>query len=67
MKAWIARDKDGETFLHSSKPEREYEYWYSSSYCIPITKLPVTELPEGVNPQWEDEEPIEVELKIEKI
>ena len=61
MKAWIARDKDGETFLYSSKPERKYEFWFSSDYCFPII-----ELSEGVNPQWEDAEPIEVEISIAK-
>lgn len=32
--------------------------------AFPITK---DDLPEGVNPQWLDDEPIEVELKLEKI
>lgn len=62
MKLWIAKDEDGKIFLYSDKPEKEYEYWYSSGECFLIN-----ELPEGANPRWEDEEPIEVELKIKKV
>ena len=61
-RAWIARDEDGKAFLYSDKPSKGYYKWYNSGYYFPVT-----ELPEGVDPQWEDEEPIEVELKIEKV
>jgi hypothetical protein len=63
MKAWVAKDKDGMTFLYSKKPKKGDEDWNSSVY----TYYPINELPEGVNPQWEDKEPIEVELIIKAI
>lgn len=59
MKAWITKDEDGLIHLHSNKPEKGRNSWYSSGWYHIIY-----ELPEGVNPQWEDEEPIEVEFKI---
>lgn len=61
MKLYIAKDEDGRIFLYSNKPQKAYEYWDALGYSFPIT-----ELPEGANPQWEDDEPIEVELKIKK-
>ena len=61
MKAWIARDANGNVYLYKRKPRKGIIQWGSE------THFPITELPEGINPQWEDEEPIEVELKIEKI
>lgn len=63
MEAWIAKDKDGMIFLYSTKPKKGHEDWNSSIYNY----YPINKLPEGVNPQWEDKEPIKVELKIEKI
>lgn len=63
MKAWIARDEDGIIYLYSSKPRKGLEFWCSSSNNY----FPITELSKKANPQWEDEEPIEVELKIEKV
>ena len=61
MKAWIARDADGKVYLYKTKPEKGIIHWGSKCY------FPITEPPEDINPQWEDKEPIEVELKIEKI
>lgn len=61
MKAWIARDADGKVFLYKIKPRKGIIHWDSKCY------FHITELPEGVNPHWKDEEPIEVELKIEGI
>lgn len=58
--AWIARDRDGGVLLYYSKPVKLTE--------IPIWNGPIRikELPEGIDPRWEDEEPIEVELIIKK-
>ena len=61
MKAYIAKDKDGKIFLYSNKPEKVYSKWFDLGF-----DFPVTELLEGVNPQWSDEEPIEVIVNITK-
>lgn len=77
IKAWIARNEDeccgknGLLGLFLSKPikcEEEYGDGYhgiwvdkSGDYGYWITEQ---DLPEGCNPQWEDKEPIEVELTI---
>lgn len=54
---WIARDKDNELWLYSSKPHRVSGCWTSGYY--------EALLPEEMFPEltW-DNEPVEVELKI---
>lgn len=66
MKLWLARDKNGKIFAYSHKPIKIRGTWVYQwgVYFLPIEE---TDLPEGVNPQWEDKEPIEVEFKIEKV
>lgn len=61
MEVFIARDKDGKVYIYKRKPRKGIIHWGSEIH------FPITELPEGVNPQWEDKEPIKVNLKIEKI
>ena len=66
IKAWLVREEDGKIYLYSKKPEKCYigwETWYSSD----TDPIEVKELPEGVNPQWEDTEPIEVVFKVKKV
>ena len=75
MRAWIARDAEkiwGEDgghiymFFHE-KPEKKYirdeKGTWNNRRCD-STRLKQDELPEGLNPQWEDAEPIEVEITI---
>ena len=64
MKVWIAKDEDGKIFLYSEKPQRGRDVWIPNCYLLPTKE---ENLPQGVNPSWEDEKPIEVKLKIEKI
>lgn len=66
MKLWIARDKNGKIFAYNLKPIKISGTWVCQwgVYSLPIKEK---YLPEGVNPQWEDTEPIEVEFKIEKV
>lgn len=69
MKAWIARDEDRRIFIYfKDKPEKFIDrsgkyvsYWENSEDMLLIQK---EDLPEGINPQWSDEEPVEVELTI---
>lgn len=65
MKVYIARDKDGIAYLFEGKPHKESGYW--CAYDEQFVALCDSDLPEGVNPQWEDDEPIEVELTIKKV
>lgn len=65
MKAYIARDKCGDTYIYAEKPKKAQSVWTSSLWrAIHIYN---SDLPKGINPQWEDDEPIEVELTIKKI
>lgn len=51
--------------IRTDKSKKAQGVWSSSIWrAIHICN---SDLPEGINPQWEDDEPIEVELKIEKI
>ena len=62
MIAYIARDSNGIVYLYKSKPEKGLVDWLAKDNFFPIT-----ELPEDINPRWEDNEPIKVKLNIEKI
>lgn len=73
MLVWITRDEDGRLFIHfKEKPYKiidrstKYVSYWENSECKRIS-IQREDLPEGINPQWEDEEPIEVELTIERI
>lgn len=65
MKAWIARNVDGEVLMHSRKPHKikGLGVWGVEDADI----FPVYPLPEGINPQWEDDEPIKVEVTLKRI
>lgn len=66
MKAWVARNSDGSLYLFSdNKPTKGTFYWFNYGNFGSLT-ITEQDLPEGVNPQWSDDEPIEVELKIRK-
>lgn len=65
MKAYIARDKSGDIYMSTEKPRKGQEVW--SALIFKAIHIYNSDLPEGINPQWEDDEPIEVELTIKKI
>lgn len=64
MIGYVAKDKDGEVYLHTEKPVYEDEFcgWYSSHNMINITG----EFPEFDTMSYTDE-PIKVEIKLERI
>ena len=64
MKAWIARDWSGVVYLYPLKPQKEQLRWESvaQAYQFIDDRL----LPPDINPQWSDEEPIEVNVNITK-
>lgn len=71
MIIYIAKDKNREIFIYNYKPAKRGTIWACAGgvcqrgyHNFPIEE---TDLPESVNPQWEDDEPIKVNLKIEKI
>ena len=66
MKAYIARDKDGSIWGFREKPFKNDcdGEWLAVGGSIQLAQK---ELPEGINPQWEDENPIELELTITKV
>lgn len=63
MKAWITRDSRGKVYLFRDKPTKGAMWWVGGSICL----MHDDDLPEGINPQWTDAEPVEIELKIEKV
>ena len=65
MKAWIARDWSGVVYLYPLKPQKGKLRWESvaQAYQYIDDRL----LPPDINPQWEDEEPIEVEITIKRV
>lgn len=64
MKAYVVRTASDSIQIHFQKPSKSefFGSWESEDY-IQITS---NDLPKGINPSWEDEEPIEIELKISK-
>lgn len=70
LKVWATRNPNGKTELHfHTKPIKiidniDYDEWFSTSGCVTIKD---NILPKDINPQWTDNEPIQVQLKIEII
>lgn len=68
-KFYVARHRDGSLELFESCAP--YKYEEGGVWCYPgrSAKRDINEedLPEGVNPQWEDEKPTEVRIKLEKL
>lgn len=62
MEAYVVRTACDAIQIHFQKPSKSdfFGSWESEDY-VQITS---NDLPEGINPSWKDEEPIEVELKI---
>lgn len=67
LKAWIARDFDGDAHLFDDKPfkPKNSHFWIGRHLD---TKIPDRWLQQlNINPQWNDNEPIQVEIKIDII
>lgn len=63
VKAWITRDKDGDIWLFwEYKPIKNDLRWTNGTYCN--NKITEDQLPEGCNPKWSDDDPIEVNVRI---
>jgi hypothetical protein len=64
MIGYVAKDKDGEIYLHTEKPtyNNELEGWYSAPDMINITN----QFPKFNDMSYTDK-PIKVEIKLEKV
>lgn len=81
MKVWLTKNKDGGLFAFTHKPYKDTEYqiwdcddgdclWWCCNSDIGSLNMSCfifDNLSEDVNPKWSDNEPIEVEIKIEKV
>lgn len=64
MIGYVAKDKNGEVYLHTEEPtyNNELEGWYSAGEMTDITG----HFPEFDNMSYTDE-PIKVEIKLERV
>lgn len=62
-KAYIAQDKSGLTYLYVNKPFKQQQQWMDDLYDGYI-RLDANQIPDGICPKWEDEEPCQVEMVI---
>lgn len=60
VKVWIARDKSGELFLSSERPNKMENYWGSEVYTV-IFRLDSSLFP---SIKWEDDEPTEAYITL---
>lgn len=60
MNAYITKNKDGEVYLHFIRPFKlqSRRRWIGNIRSCKLTEP----LPENINPQWTDDEPVEVKL-----
>ena len=56
IKAWVARDEDGEIYVYTTEPWKLGGQWVTNDNGVDKNKFPQV--------KWEDEEPTKVELTI---
>jgi hypothetical protein len=68
LKRWVVRDADGVLTLYRNKPVKypDIGYWDDRA-SLWYAFIPDGFLPLDINPQWEDEEPIEIEMTIRRV
>lgn len=60
-KLWLTRDKDNSIWLHlKNKPFKAESKWINEGFAQCVDEEEVN----GLNPKWEDEEPIELEITL---
>lgn len=62
LKAWVARDENGMLYLYLAKPRKNQSKWLQN-ICFDFIALSRESFPEV---KWEDEEPTEVTISINK-
>ena len=60
VKVWLARDKDGELYAYSKRPNKLITYWWGNAYFLSI-ELDCTKFP---SVKWEDDEPTEAYITL---
>ena len=63
LEGWVARDEDGELYLHLMEPQKVTGQWTAPDLHLGYIKLGDVVFPEV---QWSDEEPTRVKITIEK-
>lgn len=68
LKRWVVRDKDGDLTLYRNKPVKypDWGFWDDRT-SLGYAFIPDGFLPLDINPQWEDEEPTEIEMTIRRV
>ena len=62
--AWLVREKNGTPVLYfNQKPIRGKEGW-SQLYHVDRTEITEDMIPKGINPDWKNPTPIEIEISI---
>ena len=64
MKAWIAIDKNNKVFIFFNKKPwkvEEFGFWTNGGIHHAISRCC---LPKNINPKWEDDMPIKINLKM---
>ena len=61
LKAWVARDENGDIYLYLSKPLKFEGRWIQTSH-----RLTIMEKESFPQVKWEDEEPTEVSITVKK-
>lgn len=58
MRIWLTKNRSGDVYLSTKKPYKEQYTWW----IVEMALVNEADLPVGCNPQWEDKEPIELEV-----
>ena len=61
IKAWVARDDDGNLYMYPTKPQKRRDSWNAAG--VSFMKLDDSLFPEV---KWSDEEPTKVKIVIDK-
>lgn len=68
LKRWVVRDKDGDLTLYKNKPVKYPDLgWWNDRTSLGYAFIPEGSPPLDINPQWEDEEPTEIEMTIRRV
>ena len=72
-KVWLVRNRNGALMLFTkSKPHKDEDrgVWVNDTICIGVISEAIViyfGITTGLDPKWEDTEPLEVRIRIERI
>lgn len=64
IKAWLTRDEDQKVFMFFGEKPVKTDWGFWDGKIADYIEISEEKLPEGINPRWEDEEPIELDITI---